>query len=429
MPARRLSALVAAFLLTAISVTAADWPQWNGPNRDGASPEKGLLKEWPKGGPPLAWKTNIGGGGYSTPLIIGDKLYITGSDDPKEGLTEFALCLNVKDASQVWKMPRPVGKGDYANGYGNGPRGTPAIDGGLLYQLGPRGDLCCLKLGDGSQVWAVNLPKDFGTQMMSGWGMSESVLIDGDKLLCTPGGEKGTMLALDKKTGKEVWRSMELKDAAAYASIAVAEIGGMRQYITQTASAGVGVRASDGKLLWREGKIGRGTAVIPSPVVHDGYAFFTAGYGAGCEAVKLEPDGNGGTKATLVYTKNDVVQNHHGGVVRVGDHVYGYSDTGGKWVCFDYKVGSMQPESEFKKFGKGSLIYADGRFYLYGEGSGEVGLFEAGPEAWVEKGRFKIPERSKTAKGGQVWTHPVIANGKLYLRDHDLLFCYDIAAK
>jgi outer membrane protein assembly factor BamB len=424
---RTLSAVLLLFTLAPLS--AADWPQWGGPNRDGVSPETGLLKAWPKGGPKLAWKADLGGVGYGSPAVAGDRLFVAAAEDDKDGKKEFALCLSAKDGSQLWKVELPVGAGGYSTGWGSGPRSTPTADGDAVHFLGPRGVLVRLKTADGSKVWAVNLVKDFGGGT-PGWGYSESVLIDGDHLICTPGGKNGTILALDKKTGKKLWQSKELTDGAAYASIIPADVGGVRQYVTQTDGAAVGVRAKDGKLLWRKADLKRRTAVIPSPVVHDGYAFFTAGYGAGCELFKLTSKGDA-TTAETVYTKNPVMQNHHGGVVRIGDYVYGYSDTGGQWECVEYKDRDLtDPVWKSKALEKGSVIAAGGCLYCYGQGKGECVLAEASPKGWKELGRFTIPEKSKfPRRGGAIWTHPAVANGKLYLRDHEKLFCYEIAAK
>jgi outer membrane protein assembly factor BamB len=424
---RRLLAVILA-ALAAPAVHAADWPQWRGPNRDGVSVETGLLKDWPKDGPKLAWKANIDGVGYGSPVIVGEKLFITAAEDADEGQKEFAICLNAKTGERVWKVELPNGDGGYLTGWGSGPRSSPTADGDAVYVLGARGDLFLLKAADGAKVWSVNLKKDFGGNIPD-WGYSESVLIDGDNLICKPGGGKGTMLALEKATGKKVWQSAELTDSAGYASIAPADIGGVRQYITQTQSAAVGVRAKDGKLLWRQNSLKRAVAVIPTPVVHDGHAFFTAGYGAGCELFKLSSK-DGLTTAEKVYSPNKVLVNQHGGVVRIGDYVYGHTDNGNKWVCIEYKTDAADPVWDSKALDKGSLIAADGHLYCYGQSKGTCVLVEASPEKWKEKGRFDIPEKSKSPRrSGAIWAHPVVANGKLYLRDHELLFCYDVAAK
>jgi outer membrane protein assembly factor BamB len=207
------------------------------------------------------------------------------------------------------------------------------------------------------------------------------------------------------------------------------DVGGVRQYVTQSSSAALGVRASDGKLLWREGSLKRAVAVIPTPIVHDGMAFFTAGYGAGSELFKLTSK-DGLTTAEKVYSGNKVLVNQHGGVVRIGDHIYGHSDAGGRWVCVDYKSDDTDPVWEHKGFEKGSVVAADGHLYCYGQRKGECALVEASPQGWKENGRFEIPQKSaRPRRDGGIWAHPVVANGKLYLRDHELLFCFDIAAK
>jgi outer membrane protein assembly factor BamB len=337
----------------------------------------------------------------------------------------------VKDGRPLWKVELPSGQGGYSSGWGAGPRSTPTVDGDFVYILGARGDLFCLKTADGSTVWSVNLPKDFGGSIPA-WGYSESVLIDGDRLICTPGGGKGTILALTKKDGKKVWQSEDLKDGAAYASIIAADIGGVRQYITQTSKAAVGVRVTDGKLLWRIDQLKRAVAVIPTPIVAENLAFFTSGYGAGCELIKIDVNADGTVKAAPEYTKNPLIVNHHGGVVRVGDHLYGHTDSGGKWFCYDFKKGGEEFVWDTNKLGKGSLTVADGMLYCLDQDpkKGQVVLAEASPNGWSEKGRFDLPEKSQfPRRAGMIWSHPVVANGKFYLRDHELLFCYDIAAK
>lgn len=421
--------VAAALLMTNLQSSGEDWPQWRGPNRDDISAEKGLLKTWPTGGPKLAWKADLGGVGYGTPAVVGNRVYILGAKDDVDGNGEFALALDASTGKQVWKTDFPPTPGKYSTNWGSGPRSTPTVDGNVVYVLGARGDLLALDAAKGTKIWGVNLVKDFGGGVPN-WGYSESVLIDGDKLLCTPGGKNGSVLALDKKTGKKIWQSAGLTDGAGYASLIPADIAGVRQYITQTMQAAVGVRASDGKPLWRIADLARRTAVIPTPIVHKDHAFFTSGYGAGCELIKLESDGQGGTKATVVYTKNPTIANHHGGVVRVGDHLYGHSDRIG-WFCFDFMKGGEESEWEEKKaLDKGSVTFADGQLYCYGQGKGTVVLADASPGGWKENGRFDIPEKSKhPRRSGQIWAHPVVANGKLYVRDHELLFCYDIAAK
>jgi outer membrane protein assembly factor BamB len=426
----RTIALVVGTLLVSPLAFAADWPQWNGPNRDGHSADKFLLQTWPKDGPKLAWTFRETGFGYGTPAVVGDTLYIMGSEDPAKGEKEFVVAIGVNDGKERWRTPLPDSTGNYDHNYGNGPRCSPTVDGEHLYVLGARGDLACLETKSGKQVWAINLVKDLNGAIPH-WGYSESVLIDGDMLISTPGGKKGAVAALNKKDGSVIWRSKEFTDGAQYSSVIAAEVGGVRQYIQQVQKTVVGIRAANGDLLWRENAIPSGVAVVPTPVFHDNQVFVTSGYGAGCALIQLSPNGKDGTSSKVVYA-NKVMANHHGGVVRVGDYIYGYSDRGG-WMCLDYKKMDKDTEDpvwkENKKLGKGSIIFADGNLYCYAEGNGALAMIEASPKGWNEKGRLELPEktdRKNRTGGGAIRTHPVIANGRLYLRDMDLLFCFDL---
>ena len=428
---------ITAVLLVAFALpsAASDWPQWQGPNRDNVSKETGLLKSWPKDGPKLLWTYEKTGSGFSGPAIVGDRLYILGD----RGDSQYVIALDVTSTMVTEAWATKIGP-VFENSYGNGPRSTPTVDGDRVYVLAASGSpansrdsqgmVACLDVASGKIVWEKSLKGDLNGQMMSGWGYSESPLIDGDKLVCTPGGSKGTLAALDKKTGEVLWRSKELTDPAAYSSAIVAEVGGVRQYLQTTGKAVVGVAAKDGKLLWRHPKPEYRTAVIPTPIFHNDLVYVTAGYQVGCELLRLSSN-SPGVKAESVYVNNrksheqDNVENKHGGVVLVGDHIYGWSDGPGRgrWVCQDFKTGKVVCQSE--KLGRGSITYADGRLYCYAERDGTVVLIEASPKEWIEHGRFKIP---KTQKPGSVWTHPVVANGRLYLRDQELLYCYDVRA-
>jgi outer membrane protein assembly factor BamB len=427
----RTIALIVGTLLVSPQAFAADWPQWNGPKRDGHSADKGLLKTWPKDGPKLAWTFRETGFGYGSPAVVGDTLYIMGSEEPVKGEKEFVIAIGVNDGKERWRTPLAEGTGNYNNSYGNGPRATPTVDGDALYVLGARGDLARLETKSGKQVWTTNLVKDLGGAIPT-WGYSESVLIDGEKLICTPGGKKGALAALNKKDGSVHWRSKEFTDGAQYSSVIAVEVGGVRQYIQQVQKAVVGIRATDGKLLWRENAIPSNVAVIPTPIFHDNQVFVTSGYGAGCALIQLSPDGKEGTSSKLVYA-NKMMVNHHGGVVRVGEYIYGYSDKGG-WMCLDYKKMDKDTEDpvwkENKKLGKGSITFADGNLYCYAEKNGTLAMIEASPKGWNEIGRLELPEKTDPKNrtgGGAIRTHPVIANGKLYLRDMDLLFCFDLS--
>ena len=402
------------FALQSVFVAASDWPQWRGPNRDGVSAETGLLTQWPTGGPPLAWRTNKLGAGFSSVSVANGKLFTIG-DRPD---ASYVMALAENDGKHLWatKLGRAGGGGGYP-----GPRCTPTVDGNLVYALGQFGDLVCVEANSGVIKWRKNLQQDFRGDMMSDWGYSESPLIDGGRLICTPGGSEGTIIALNKLSGQVLWRSKEITDAAAYASVIARDIGGVRQFIQLTGESVFGVAANDGRLLWRGAHPGR-TAVIPTPIEHGGHVYVTAGYGVGCALFHIT--GNNNKFAAEKVYANKVMVNHHGGVVRVGEHLYGYSDGKG-WVCQHMKTGEMV-WSERSKLDKGAITAADGHLYLRSEGSkGTVVLIEATPAGFKEKGRFDQPDRSKQ----QSWAHPVIANGKLYLRDQDLLLCYDVRPK
>jgi outer membrane protein assembly factor BamB len=397
-----------------------DWPQWRGPNRDDVSTETGLLKSWPKDGPKLLWTYPEAGVGYSGFAVVGPFLYTMGSDDKKE----YVIALDTETGAQAWRTE----VGDLLdNGWGDGPRSTPTVGGQFLYALSGRGNLVCLDLAKGEKKWSVSLTSKEIDGGVPGWGYCESVLVDGDKVICTPGGKNGTLAALDKRDGKVLWRSKDIADGAQYASVVVSHGGGMRHYVQMTGQNVFGVDPKDGALLWKYPRNGP-TAAIPTPVVKNNYVFATSGYGAGCHMVSLSPDGPGKIKFKEEYTSKDM-ENHHGGVVLVGDYLYGYSDSKG-WICQELKTGKViWPEKDrINKLGKGSVTYADGHLYCFDEGKGIVALVEATPsETWKEVGRFQIPKQTEKArKSGKIWTHPVVANGRLYLRDQDLIFCFDI---
>jgi outer membrane protein assembly factor BamB len=410
-----LGAVLVLFLITLVTVSAEDWPQWRGPNRDDISKETGLLPEWPSGGPKLLWKAKGLGEGYSTVSVSGDRIYTIG----EHGNASLVTALNPVDGKMVWsaKLGKPGAPG--MGGYG-GPRSTPTVEGKLAFALGQWGELVCLDSATGNARWRKDFTKDFGGSRPQ-WGFAESPLVDGLQLVVTPGGSQGALAALDKTTGATLWRSKEFTDPAQYASIIVTEIGGVRQYIQLTAASVAGIRATDGKLLWRAPRRGE-TAVIPTPVYRDGMVYVTSGYGVGCNLFKITANGSN-FSAKEVYA-NKVMVNHHGGVVLVEDCVYGYSDSKG-WTCQEFSNGQARWQDK-EQLGKGSLTFADGRLYLREEGKpGRVALIEASPAGYKEHGRFEAPDRSDKLS----WTHPVVSNGKLYLRDQDVLLCYDVKAK
>ena len=423
MPLRLLSASL--FVLTLGFAQAADWPQWRGPNRDGKSAETGLLKGFPEGGPKLLWsvtEADAVGTGYGTPAVVKGRLYVLGAEGAKQASPESCVCLDAATGKPVWKMPLATSKGGYLDMWGGGPRSTPTVDGDRVYVLGSTGDLLALEAASGKIVWRKNLVKDFGG-VIPKWGYAESPLIDGDRVVVSPAKDTG-MVALNKATGETVWACKELNDAPGYSSVVVATVGGVRQYVQQTDQHAVGVEAATGKLLWKVGEIARKTAVIPTPVLVGGKSvFFTSSYDAGAELVTIGDDGKSAKVAFTVLG----ITNHHGGVIELGGKLYGHSDAK-KWFCYDPATGGSDFLWTSSKLDKGSITYADGQFYCYGEGKGTLVTVKATPAGWDETGRFSIPEVSTLRpRQGKVWAHPVIADGRLYLRDYEKLFVYDIA--
>ena len=405
-----------ALLLAIASTTtafAADWPQWLGPNRDGLSAETGLLRSWPDEGPRQAWRIETVGLGYAGPAIVNGRVYIMGS----RGDEEMLFSLDEANGEEVWATP--LG-GVYENDWGDGPRGTPTVVDGMIYALGAEGGLVCLDAASGEARWRVSLVDDLGGKIPV-WGYSESPLVDGELVVVTPGGDQGAIAAIDRSTGEVVWQCEALEDVAHYSSPVVAQPHGERQYVQLLEKRLVGLAPKDGSLLWEVEWPGR-VAVIPTPVVDGNRVYVTSGYGVGCMLVEIAEDNT----AAVVYD-NKTMKNHHGGVLRLGDHVFGHSDGVG-WLCQEFATG-QRTWRERDALGKGAIAYADERFYCLSEDEGDVVLLEASPTGWAEHGRFTLsPQTERRKPKGKIWMHPVIANGRLYLRDQELLFSFDIRA-
>jgi outer membrane protein assembly factor BamB len=413
----KLMALAASSIVmsTVASAPAADWPQWNGPNRDGKSADTALLAAWPAGGPKLAWRATGFGQGYSEFSVVGDRLYTLGDKDNAGWL----VCASADGGKILWATKVGAPGSPFMPGFDYpGPRCTPTVDGNLVYALDAWGELICLTSADGKQQWRKHFIKDFGGTPPT-WGYSESPLVDGDQVVVTPGGPKGALVALNKKTGEVIWRSKGFTDPAHYSSTISAVIEGTRQYVQLTAASVVGISAKDGAVLWKATRRGN-NAVIPSPIVTGNEVYVTSGYNAGCNRFKVTKAG-GKFSVQQIYA-NRVMVNQHGGVVQVGNYIYGYCDNRGL-VCQNAKTGEAV-WTEGQRTKKGSVTYADGKLYCREEADGTMILVDAVSSGYAEKGRFAQPSRARE----QAWTHPVIANGKLYIRDQDLLLCYEISA-
>ena len=334
------------------------------------------------------------------------------------GGASCVVALSAASGKVIWTatVGQPGGGGGYA-----GTRCTPTVSGGLVYAINQHGDIVCVRAASGAEVWRHQM-NEYGGRMMSGWGYSESPLVDGDKMVCTPGGPNGTVLALNKTTGATIWQSKDLTDSSTYASVIVATIADVRQYIVFTDKSVAGIAAANGAVLWRADRPGR-TAVIPTPVFKDGMVFVTSGYGVGCNMFKVTASG-AQFSAAQVYANGDMAD-QLGGVVLVGDHVYGHSDRSG-WVCMELATGKVAWAERASAPGKGSVVAGDGMLILRQEsGPGTIALVKATPTGYQELSRFDQPDRS----GKNTWPHPVIANGKLFIRDQDVMLCFNIKGK
>ena len=410
------------FLLCAAAAMAADWPQWRGPHRDGISQETGLLREWPGGGPKLLWQLKDLGDGYATPAVAGSRIFLLNN----RGLdNEFVQALAVEDGRPLWTATLgKVGNPDMQPSYPKA-RSTPTVDGGRVYALSSDGDLACLEAATGKIVWRKNLRTDFGG-VPGKWAYAESPLIDGDTLVVTPGGKEATLAALDKRTGAAIWKSaVPGGDVAAYASAIVTTAAGRKQYVQFLDKGVVGVDAGTGRFLWRYDATSKGPANIATPVAFDGYVYSTNSRRFGAALVQLHAAGDG-VSAEQVYFERDL-PNTLGGQVRVGKYIYGTNQQGA--ACAEFATGKLQWKTE--GIGPGAVLYAEGRLYFHGE-NGDMALVEATPQEYREKGRFTLPAQPKrsTAGGGtrdeHAWAYPVLANGRLYVRDLGSLWCYDI---
>lgn len=419
MSRRKVGFMLSVLLLSAVWAWTYDWPQWRGVNRNGHSMETGLLKEWPKEGPKLLWQRTDVGSGYATPSVSGGRIYLMSNNGLED---EYVSALDAKDGNKIWSVRiGKVGNPDQMPLFPEA-RSTPTVDGELLYALGSDGDLVCLESATGKMRWRKSLRNDFGG-IPGTWAYAESPLVDGNVLACTPGGNEATLVALDKRNGNVIWKSaVPGGDAAGYASLIIAPVGGIKQYIAYTSGGLVGVDANNGKFLWRyeknKGALGMS---IQTPVARDGYVFAGASR-VGGGAVRLTVS-QGAVTAEEAYF-DPKLPTAIGGTVLVGDHLYGSGQS--TLMCVEFKTGRILWSD--RSIAPASLCYADGLLYLHGE-DGDVALVEASPEAYRERGRFTPPGQPKHSKAMEKsWAYPIISDGRLYIRDLNVLWCYDIRA-
>lgn len=389
--------------------TTADWPGWRGPRRDGISRSTGLLGQWPAAGPPVAWTVSGLGAGYGSVSVGNGRVFVQGLRDGRS----MVHSIDLATGKYVWS--KNLGAGT-RNDRGPGPRGTPTLDGDRLYVLSEAGDLLCVLAANGTTIWQRNILHDFSGRNIN-WLLSESPLVDGNRVIVSPGGRGAGMVALDKMTGATIWVAKELNDEAGYASAVPVEIDGVRAYTTFTGSAAVGVRASDGRVLWRHGAAANRTANIATPVVDGPRVFYTSAYGTGAALLHLSAQAGSVNAREVFFTRE--MQNHHGGVVLVDGTLYGFSNA--ILTALDFATGQVL--WRHRSVGKGAVTYADGRLYILSENN-VVALAEVSRAGYREVGRFEIADQ-----GYLSWAHPVVAGARLYVRNQAMLVAYDIRAR
>ena len=407
-------------LLNASFTLGEDWPSFRGPNRTSVVNDAKLLKSWPKEGPKLIWEAKGAGRGYASVAIVDGKMFTLGDGlSTQKNADEYLSCFDQATGKQLWATktgsPWTNGKPDWQSS-----RSTPTIDDGRVYVVTPEGQLLCCQAADGKEIWRKHLAKDFSGKKADSWGYSESVLVDDNKVICTPGGAKSTVVALDKKTGEFIWTCNNPNDrGAGHASIVISHIGNAKIYVQSTGSGLMGF-SDAGQLLWTY-PIDQTTAVIPTPIIRDDLVFLAVGYKRGAALVKQIPGASGSVTIKEIYGLNTKLANKHGGVVLVGDHVYGDSDSSGIPYCADFMTGEIQWTS--RGSGKGSAVVIAGgdRLYIRYE-NGVMSLVEANPKEYKEVSSFSIPGGGERPS----WSHPVILDGKMYLREQDNILCYDI---
>jgi outer membrane protein assembly factor BamB len=402
------NALAALALSASVTIQALeDWPQWRGPHRDGLSAEKNLLKSWPPDGPPLAWKVAGAGEGYSSFAVAGGRIFTLGARSARE----YVVAFDAASGKRLWEVAHGS---RFTNDRGDGPRSTPTVDGARVYAFGASGDLTALDAASGKVAWTVNVVRDFGGQNIK-WGFSESPLVLGDRIIVSPGGSGSAIVAVDKASGKLLWKSEG--DAAGYSSAVLHEVGGVRQAIVFTGQRALGLDVANGHVLWSYDRVANRVANIATPIARGNRVFLSSDYGTGAALLELTPSA-GTIAAREVYFTRDM-RNHHASSVLIGDYLYGFSSA----ILTAMKFDTGEVAWRDRSVGKGSLVFADDRLYLFSE-RGVAALAEATPDGYREHGRFSLETGSLPT-----WTHPVVSNGKLLLRDQDTVYAYDVRGR
>lgn len=402
------------------AASATDWPTFRGPDRTGVSNETGLLTEWPADGPELLWKTTGVGREYSSLAIAGGRIFTLGDGLAEDDKDEYLMAFDQKSGEFLWKAKTGA---PWVSGNANwqSSRSTPSTDGKAVFVISPHGVLLACDFASGSEIWRKDLKAEFGGKKGDGWGYSESPLMDGDLLICSPGGNDATIVALKKETGEVVWKAAQPGNrGAGHASIVVSHIGDVKLYVALTATGAVGIRSGDGEVLWNY-PIDKTTAVCPTPILKDDLVFIAAGYKRGAALLRQKPAGDGKVDIEEVYPMKPPLANKHGGVVRIGDYVYGDSDDQGIPFCADLMTGEIKWKQRGSGKNSASFAAAEGHLYIH-FANGRMVLAKADPAEYKEVGSFKVPGSGERPS----WAHPVISDGKLYLREHETILCFNI---
>ncbi len=405
-------------LLCDLSVRADDWPQWHGQNRNPVSGETGLLKSWTDGLPALKWRAVELGDGYSSVVVSQGVVYTTGKIDGD------VYCFAIQQKTGFRKWSTLIGTTS------RNVMATPTVQGNLVYALDPDGELSCLSTSDGRVLWQRSFMEDFGGQLMSGRGYGESPLVDGDRLICTPGGKEAMIVALDRRSGEVIWKSgipdigEKGRDGAAFSSVGKLRAAGVQQYVQLVGRGLIGVEAETGRFLWGYNDISNSTANIPTPIVRNEYVFSANGYHAGSVLLKIEADKeskSGVTPREVYRLRGNRFQSHHGGFVVAGDYVFGgHGSNNGLPTCIEFLTGDIAWKSRGPGTGSASVCAADGHLYFHYQ-DGVIALIEASSDAYRLKGTFQLPNT-----GADSWSHPVVADGLLLLREQNELSAYDL---
>ncbi len=419
---RVITTLVVLFVSASVA-WSTDWPRWRGPQGDAICRDSQIAANWEQSPPKLLWQAQGFGEGYASVSIADGRIFTLGFKDGKECL----FSARQDDGSILWKTELP--QGDQSHKW-SGARCTPTVDGANVYVITVQGDVACVARETGKIVWQRNFADDFGGQMMSQWNFSESPLIDGDHLLCTPGGPAAAVVCLNKYTGADVWRCQipELgpagKDGAGYSSIVISEACGVKQYVQLLGRGLIGIRASDGKFLWGYNKVANTVANIPTPLPFGDHVFASSGYkdGGTC-LVKLTKSGDGISAEEVYWKDAKELQNHHGGMILKDGYVYiGNKHGNGFPTCVEVETGKIVWGGEVRGPGAGSaaiLMVGDNLIFRYEDGV--VALISATPKEYVLKGSF-----TPVVQENKSWAHPVVVDGRLYLREQNTLMCYQL---